>query len=123
MTHNHALETVDRMVRDIVNKDKPIGGQTLIFSGDFRLILPLVKSGTKTDHINSCLKTSVMWKNIRLTKKMRVFLSNNQDTATFENHLLDIGNEMTQKKMVWILSRAVINWKIRMNSSRQFMKM
>ena len=97
MTHNHALETVDRMVRDIVNKDKPIGGQTLIFSGDFRLILPLVKSGTKTDHINSCLKTSVMWKNIRLTKKMRVFLSNNQDTATFENHLLDIGNEMTQK--------------------------
>ena len=102
MTHNHALETVDRMVRDIVNKDKPIGGQTLIFSGDFRLILPLVKSGTKTDHImlrpiHSCLKTSVMWKNIRLTKKMRVFLSNNQDTATFENHLLDIGNEMTQK--------------------------
>ena len=28
---------------------------------------------------------------------MRVFLSNNQDTATFENHLLDIGNGMKQK--------------------------
>ena len=27
---------------------------------------------------------------------MRVFLSNYQDTATFENHLLDIGNGMTQ---------------------------
>ena len=26
MTHKHALEAVDRMVRDIVNKDKPIGG-------------------------------------------------------------------------------------------------
>ena len=38
-----------------------------------------------------------MWKNIRLTKKMRVFLSNNQDTATFENHLLDISNGITQK--------------------------
>ena len=28
---------------------------------------------------------------------MRVFLPNNQDTATFENHLLNIGNGMTQK--------------------------
>ena len=33
---------------------------------------------------------------MKLTKNMRVFLSNNQDTATFEN-LLDIGNGMTQK--------------------------
>ena len=43
------------------------------------------------------MKTSVMWNNIRLTKNMRVVLSNNQDTAAFENHLLDIGNGMTQK--------------------------
>ena len=67
MTHKHALEAVDRMVRDIVKKDKPMGGQTLIISGDFRLILPVFKRGTKTDNINSCLKTSVMWKIIRLT--------------------------------------------------------
>ena len=33
---------------------------------------------------------------MKLTKKMRIFLSNNQDTSTFENHLLDIGNGMTQ---------------------------
>ena len=69
MTHKHALEAVDRMVRYIVNKDKPMGGRTLILSRDFRKILPVVKRGSKTDHINSFLKTSVMWKNIRLTKK------------------------------------------------------
>ena len=99
-THKHALEAIDRMVRDIINKDKQLGGHTLILSGDFRQILPVVERGTKTDHINSCLKTSVMWINIRLmqlTKNMRVFLSNNQDTATFENYLLYIGNGMTQK--------------------------
>ena len=87
------------MVRDIVNKDKPMGGQKLILSGDFRLILPVVKRGTNTDNINSCLKTSVMWTNLRLmklNKTMRVLLSNNQDTTTFENHLLDIGNGITQ---------------------------
>ena len=81
------------MVRDIVNKDKPMGGKTLILSRDFRQILPVIKRGAKTHHINSCLKTSVIWKNIRvmkLTKKIRVFLSNNQDTAIFKNHLLDI---------------------------------
>ena len=96
---NNDSQAVDRMVRDIVNKDKPMEGQTLILSKDFRKILPVVKRGTKTDHINSFLKTSVMWTNIRLmklTKNMRVFLSNNQDTATFENHLLDIGNGMTK---------------------------
>ena len=97
MTHKHALEAVYRMVRDIVNKYKPMGGQTLILSRDFLQILPVVKRCTKTDHINSCLKTSVMWKNIRLTKNMRVFSQNNHDTATFENHLLNIGNGMTQK--------------------------
>ena len=43
MTHNHALEAVDRMVRDIINKDKPMGGHALILSGDFRLILPVFK--------------------------------------------------------------------------------
>ena len=99
MIHKHALEAVDRMVRNIVNKDKPMEGHTLILIRDFKQILPVVKRGTKTDHINSCLKTSVIWKNIRLmklTKKMRIFLSNNQDTSTFENHLLDIGNGMTQ---------------------------
>ena len=36
MTHKHELEAVDRMVRDIVNIDKPMGGQTLILSSDFR---------------------------------------------------------------------------------------
>ena len=77
-----------------------MGGQILILIGDFRKILPVVKRDTKIDHINSFLKTSVMWKNIRLmklTKNMRVLLSNNQDTATFENHLLDIGIVLTQK--------------------------
>ena len=77
------IEAVDRMVIDIVNKDNPMGGHTLILSGDFRLILPVVKRGTKTDNINSCLKTLVMWKNIRLMKlikNMRVFLSNNRNS-------------------------------------------
>ena len=60
ITHKHALETVDRMVRYIVNKDNPMGGHTLILSRDFRPFLPVVKIGTKTHHINSRLKTSVM---------------------------------------------------------------
>ena len=34
---------------------------------------------------------------MKLTKYMIVFLSSNQDTATFKNYLLDIGNGMTQQ--------------------------
>ena len=36
MTHKHALEAIVRIIRDIVNKDKPMGGHTLILSRYFR---------------------------------------------------------------------------------------
>ena len=95
MAHKYALEAVDRMLRDIVNYRKPMGGITLLLSGDFRQILPVVRRGTKADHINACLKTSILWKYIdklTLKKNMRVYLSKNRDTGSFEQNLLDIGN-------------------------------
>ena len=100
MAHKYALEAVDRMLRDIVNDRKPMGGITLLLSGDFRQILPVVRRGTKADHINACLKTSILWKYIEkltLKKNMRVYLSKNRDTGSFEQNLLDIGNGVLKK--------------------------
>ena len=100
MAHKYALEAVDRMLRDIVNDRKPMGGITLLLSGDFRQILPVVRRGTKADHINACLKTSILWKYIEkltLKKNMRVYLSKNRDTGSFEQNILDIGNGVLKK--------------------------
>ena len=70
MAHKYVLEAVDRMLKDKVNDRKPMGGITLLLSGDFRQILPVVRRGSKADHINACLKTSILWKYIeKLTLK------------------------------------------------------
>ena len=41
-------ETVDRTLRDIRNLDKPFGGITVIFGGDFRQILPVILKGSRS---------------------------------------------------------------------------
>jgi hypothetical protein len=35
MQHRHIVETVDRTFRDVLNSDKPFGGLTFVFGGDF----------------------------------------------------------------------------------------
>jgi len=35
MQHQHCLEVVNHMLRDICNSDKPFGGLTIVFGGDF----------------------------------------------------------------------------------------
>ena len=52
LTHKHALESVDRLLKDLMNTDKIMGSISLLLSGDFRQILPVVKKGNKADHIN-----------------------------------------------------------------------
>ena len=72
MAHKYALEAVDSMLRDIVNDRKPMGGIKLLLSVDFRQMLTVVRRGTKADHINACLKTSILWKYIeKLTLKKK----------------------------------------------------
>lgn len=46
MSHRHILEAVDRTFRFIRDNDLPMGGVTVLFGGDFRQILPVVKQGS-----------------------------------------------------------------------------
>lgn len=45
MSHRYVLEAVDRTFRDVRNSDLPMGGVTVLFGGDFRQTLPVVKRG------------------------------------------------------------------------------
>ncbi|XP_060855642.1 ATP-dependent DNA helicase PIF6-like [Metopolophium dirhodum] len=70
-----------------------MGGCTVLFSGDFRQILPVVTRGTRADEVNASLKRSYLWpyiKILELKTSMRV-LCTDQDNINFVKDLLLIG--------------------------------
>jgi len=52
MTNRYAFEALDKTLRNIMSKINPIyknipfGNKIMIFGGDFRQILPVIKKGT-----------------------------------------------------------------------------
>ena len=53
MTKRKAIEALDKSMRDIMEKtDIPFGGKTVVFGGDFRQVLPVVRKGTRAQIIN-----------------------------------------------------------------------
>jgi PIF1-like helicase len=42
MQHKYAMDSVDQVVHDLLKKDEPFGGITVVFGGDFWQTLPVV---------------------------------------------------------------------------------
>lgn len=99
MSNKMSVEALDRTMRDLRNKNSPMGGCTVLFSGDFRQILPVVTRGTRADEINASLKRSNLWpyvNKLELKTNMRVSLSS-RENKLFPEMLLKVGNgELTQ---------------------------
>src|SRR5258705_10942385 len=54
--------------------EKPFGGKVFVVGGDFRQTLPVVARGTRTDIVESCIKSSRLWNHftqLTLTTNMR----------------------------------------------------
>jgi hypothetical protein len=108
MMHKHAFEALDRTLRDLMGQIDPklknvaFGNKIIVFGGDFRQILPVVKKGTRSDIVNAAFKRSLLWMHIqvlKLTINMRVkrTASNNQEQAqNFANYLLRVGEGKEQ---------------------------
>lgn len=103
MCHRHAFEALDRNLRDIMaqidprNKHIPFGNKIMVFGGDFRQILPVIKKGNKYTIINASFNRSKLWKEVKILKliqNMRI-LSMSGDEATeaqeFADYLIRIG--------------------------------
>ena len=57
MASVNVCETVDRTLRDLMGVDDWFGGKTVVFSGDFRQILPVLEKATKSGEvIDQCIK-------------------------------------------------------------------
>jgi hypothetical protein len=75
MISRYAVEAVDCSLQDVMRSEVPFGGIPMIFGGDFRQILPVVKHGGPADIIDQCVTRSYLWrhmKSMKLSVNMRV---------------------------------------------------
>ena len=95
MFSKDVLECIDKSFRDLRKDDRIFGGVTVVLSGDWRQILPVVHSGgnLRAATVQACHKKSELWHQVeilRLTENMRV-KSGNPDSEWFKNWLLKVG--------------------------------
>jgi ATP-dependent DNA helicase PIF1 len=74
MTKSQAAAALDRTLQDITDCNLPFGGKVMIFGGDFRQVLPVVRRGIRAHIVDSSIRMSPLWssiKKMRLTQNMR----------------------------------------------------
>ena len=84
MSHKASVEALDRAMRDLRNSNCPMGGCTVLFSGNFSQFLPVINRTTRADEVIASLKCE-------LKRNMRI-VSSRKDNRQFSIDLLQIGN-------------------------------
>uniref|UniRef100_A0A453PUU1 ATP-dependent DNA helicase n=1 Tax=Aegilops tauschii subsp. strangulata TaxID=200361 RepID=A0A453PUU1_AEGTS len=91
MTKRQTVEALDKSMRDITDRpDLPFGGKTIVFGGDFRQVLPVVRKGTRAQIVDASLRRSELWNCMRQLKLVRNMRA--QNDSWFAEYLLRIGN-------------------------------
>lgn len=90
MVPKDALNVVDRLLKEICQNNLPFGGKTIVFGGDFRQVLPVVRHGNRTTIVESNVKQSPLWSYVT-QRKLTVNMRANGDLE-FCNWLLKLGN-------------------------------
>ena len=106
MAHKYTFTTVETTIRDLMSTNNPavneipFGNKTMIFGGDFRQILPVVKNGNRSTIVNSSIKSTPFWEHVeqyKLIENMRIksaALNQGVDSnqlSSFSDFLLSIG--------------------------------
>ncbi|POM63042.1 Helitron helicase-like protein [Phytophthora palmivora] len=108
MMHRACFEAVDRSFRGIMkNELEPFGGKVMVFSGDHRQILPVLKDATRAETLEACFKSSPLWshlRQVRPTENKRVQTAPDPasaaELAEFSDFLLQIGEGRYPVKLV-----------------------
>jgi hypothetical protein len=67
----------------------PFGGKIVVFGGDFRQVLPVVRKGSRAQIVGASLQTSYLWDSMRHLKLVRNMRA--QSDPSFAKYLLHIG--------------------------------
>jgi ATP-dependent DNA helicase PIF1 len=104
MMTKYQIGCVDRLIQDLMtgagnaNANLPFGGKVVVFSGDFRQVLPVVRHGERAKIVERTLKRWRHWPDIRvrhLTDNMRIRRMQGQfaqQADNFSHYLLRIGD-------------------------------
>ncbi|XP_060186850.1 uncharacterized protein LOC132616445 [Lycium barbarum] len=90
MAKKKTIEAFDKLLKDLMSTSILFGGKVVVFGGDFRQTLPVVRSGKKEDFIGESLLYSHIWNHLEklcLSENMRA----KKDPA-FSEYLMRIGN-------------------------------
>jgi hypothetical protein len=90
-SHRLAIECVDRTFQDLRQSPLPFGGCVVLFGGDTRHILPVIRHGTEATIMDSSITRSTLWakcQELPLTTNMRV----DPEEVEFTEFLLKVGN-------------------------------
>ncbi|XP_035816196.1 uncharacterized protein, partial [Zea mays] len=90
MTKRQAVEALDNSMRDIMGRPAlPFGGKTIVFGGDFRQVMPVVRKGSRAQVVASSLRMSYLWESmshLKLVSNMRA-----KNDPWFAEFLLRVG--------------------------------
>ncbi|AQK39329.1 hypothetical protein ZEAMMB73_Zm00001d023448 [Zea mays] len=90
MAKRQAIEALDNSMRDIMGRTGvPFGGKTIVFGGDFREVLPVVRKGSRAQIVAASLRSSYLWESmchLKLVRNMRA-----QSDPWFAEYLLRVG--------------------------------
>lgn len=113
MLNKFCFEAVDRTMRDVMriedeeNLHRPFGGKVVVFGGDFRQILPVIRKGSRHDIVSAATNSSPLWKNckvFKLSTNMRLGRATTSEEATdikvFADWILSIGNGQEESNEV-----------------------
>ena len=99
MCNRYCIEAVDRALRDIMRSEAPFGGKCVLFSGDYRQILPVIQGGSRAQVVNACFKSSALFSSIQILKPHENMRLNelrkdplaDKDALLFPEYLLRVG--------------------------------
>ncbi|CAN6555560.1 unnamed protein product [Malus baccata var. baccata] len=111
MTHRHAFEALDRTFRDLTDIDLPFGGKIMIFGGDFRQVLPVIRKGTKSELIQASVVTASFWSQVKISKlKQNMRSINDREFSEFLFRVGDGNEDVIMEDMVKLPECMVIPW-------------
>ena len=92
MQHRYCVEAVNRTLQDVCDNQKPFGGITVVFAGDFRQIILIIPKRVHEQTIGASLRGSVLWRDVKvLTLGLNMRLTNtNSENTEFEKFLMEV---------------------------------
>ena len=91
MMNKYAFEAINIMLQDLCKNKCLFGGKVMVFGGDFRQTLPIVRHGSADQIIDQCVVSSELWSKCQRFTLNRNMRANPNDTE-FSNFILEMGS-------------------------------